>query len=216
MGQQDTIRVLVVDDHLVVRQGFSMFLKAFQEFELVGEAANGAEAVELCAALLPDVVLMDMMMPVMNGVEAIRVIHRHQPEIQIIALTSYSEDKQLVQMALSAGALSFLFKDMSVTELADAIRLAKRGIPVLSAQATRLLIQSKTQRTAQEYKLSERELEVLGLLMQGLSNQDIAERLSISRSTIKFHVSSILGKLGASSRTEAVSLAHQLKLFTQT
>jgi two-component system, NarL family, response regulator LiaR len=212
MEEKVVIRVLVVDDHLVVRQGFAMFLRAFADLEMVGEAANGEEAVKMCEELKPDVILMDMMMPVMNGIEAIRIIRQKFPQTQVIALTSYGDDKQLVQNALTAGAVSFLFKDISVAELANAIRLAYKGMPVLSPEATRMLIFSKTQRTSQDFNLSDREMEVLALLVQGLSNREIAERLTISRSTIKFHVSSILGKLGANSRTEAVSIAHQYKL----
>jgi NarL family two-component system response regulator LiaR len=132
--------------------------------------------------------------------------------VQVIALTSFSDDKQLVQAALSAGATGYLFKDVSAADLVHTIRAVHAGTPVLAPEATRLLIQAKTERPPQSFNLSERELEVLGLLVEGLSNGEIASRLSISRSTIKFHVSSILGKLGANSRTEAVSLAHQHKL----
>jgi NarL family two-component system response regulator LiaR len=214
MEEENVIRVLIVDDHLVVRQGFSMFLQASDGIQKVGEAANGQEAVQQCEELQPEVVLMDMVMPVMDGIEATRIIRSRNPHIQVIALTSFGDDKQLVQNALSAGALSFLFKDISVEELASAIRLAKNGVPVLSPEATRILIQSKTQRNEASFNLSPRELEVLKLLVQGLSNQQIAEQLALSRSTIKFHVSSILGKLGASTRTEAVSIALQKKLIT--
>jgi NarL family two-component system response regulator LiaR len=213
MDEEDVIRVMVVDDHLVVRQGFALFLSAFGDLKLVGEAKDGAEAVQVCAELKPDVVLMDIVMPVMNGLDAIAAIRKAQPDIKMIALTSFSEDNQLVQNALSAGAVGFLFKDISVADLANAIRLTYAGIPVLSPEATRMLIHSKGQRDSQSYHLSERELEVLALLVRGLSNQEIADHLSVSRSTIKFHVSSILGKLGASSRTEAVSIAHQHKLL---
>jgi len=208
------IRVMIVDDHQVIRQGLAMFLKAFPDLEFVGEAANGQEAIDLCGKMRPDVILMDMKMPLIDGVTAIRSIRQEHPEINIIALTSFTDDKQLVQAALEAGAIGYLFKDISINDLAMSIRTAHSGTPVLSVEATRMLIQSKTRRTATDFNLSVRELEVLELVVQGLNNTQIAERLTISRSTIKFHVSSILGKLGATSRTEAASIAHQYKLVT--
>ncbi len=207
------IRVLIVDDHQVVRQGFAVFLKAFPDLEFVGEALNGEEAVVLAGQLEPDVILMDMIMPRMNGVDATQTIRDRYPHVQVIALTSFTDNKQLVQEALNAGAIGYLFKDVSIADLAKAIRLANEGIPILAPEATRMLIQSKTQRSPKDFNLSKRELEVLALLIEGLSNADIAERMTVSASTIKFHVSSILGKLGASTRTEAVSIAHQNKII---
>jgi len=212
MSEATKIRVMAVDDHMVVRQGFATFLKAYPDLEMVGEASNGQEAIQRCAELQPDIILMDMMMPQLNGVEATRLIREQYPHVQVIALTSFSDDKQLVQAALTAGATGYLFKDVSAAELVKTIRAVHGGMPVLAPEATRLLIQAKTERPPQSFNLSERELEVLGLMVEGLKNGDIATRLSISRSTIKFHVSSILGKLGANSRTEAVSIAHQHKL----
>lgn len=212
MSEQTVIRVMAVDDHMVVRQGFATFLKAYPDLEMVGEASNGKEAIQRCAELKPDVILMDMMMPQMNGVEATRLIREQYPDVQVIALTSFSDDKQLVQTALSAGATGYLFKDVSAADLVKTIREVYAGTPVLAPEATRLLIQAKTERPPESFNLSDRELEVLALLVEGLKNGQIAERLSISVSTIKFHVSSILGKLGANSRTEAVSIALQHKL----
>jgi two-component system, NarL family, response regulator LiaR len=209
MSETKKIRVMVVDDHQVVRQGYSMFLKAFPDLEPVGEAANGREAVERCAALQPDVIIMDMLMPEMGGIEATQHILADYPKIRIIALTSYSDDKKLVQQALQAGATSYLFKDISIDELAQAIRDAYEGKTVLAPDATRMLIQLTTEPPETDFKLSERELEVLEWLSQGLNNRQIAEKLTVSRSTIKFHVSSILSKLNVSTRTEAVSVAHQ-------
>lgn len=213
MSEPRRIRVLIVDDHQVVRQGFAVFLKAFPDLEFVGEAVNGVEAVELAGTLQPDVILMDMIMPRLSGVEATRMIREQHPTIQVIALTSFTDNKQLVQEALNAGAIGYLFKDVSIADLAKAIRLAYDGTPVLAPEATRMLIQAKTQPSPRDYNLSRRELEVLALLVEGLSNAEIADRMSVSASTIKFHVSSILGKLGASTRTEAVSIAHQQKLI---
>ncbi|MBC8099691.1 MAG: response regulator transcription factor [Armatimonadetes bacterium] len=206
---------MIVDDHQVVRQGFTVFLKAFADFELVGEASNGLEAVQLCAQILPNVVLMDMVMPQMDGVTAIKTIRQQHPTVQIIALTSFTEDRQLVQNALQSGAIGYLFKDVSIDELAQAIRTAHSGMQVLSPEAARmLLMQARSQPTATQFHLSERELDVLKLLVLGLTNPQIAERLIISRSTVNFHVSSILGKLGAASRTEAVSMALQHHLVS--
>ena len=210
--EENQIRIMIVDDHEVIRQGFTVFLKAFADLTLVGEATNGEEAVEVCGQVNPDVILMDMMMPVMDGVKAITIIRAQQPTVQIIALTSFTENNELVQQALQAGAIGYLFKDVSIDELARAIRLAHEGTPVLAPDATRMLIQSKTRRSASDFNLTEREIEVLALLVEGLNNREIADRLTLSQSTVKFHVSSILGKLNASSRTEAVSIAHQHNL----
>ena len=213
MMSDKQIRVMVVDDHQVVRQGFTMFLKAFDDLELVGEANNGKEAVEHCSDYSPDVILMDMVMPIMTGAEAIGIIREKHPQVQIIALTSFSDDRQLVQKALKAGAIGYLFKDISIDELADAIRKANRGDPILAPEATRMLIQATRAPQKLEYNLSDRELEVLALLTEGLNNPQIGEKLIISRSTVKFHVSSILGKLGVSNRAEAVAIAVEHKLI---
>ena len=214
MMQDKSIRVMIVDDHQVVRQGFSLFLKAFQDLELVGEATNGNEAVELCAKLRPDVILMDMIMPQMNGIEATRIIREKHQDTQVIALTSFNDDRDLLNGALQAGALGYLFKDISIDDLATAIRTAYAGNPILAPEATRMLIQSTKEPAPKDFQLTERELEVLILMAEGLNNRQIAEQLYLSRSTIKFHVSSILGKMGVNSRTEAVSVAHQHQLVT--
>lgn len=212
MDNTSIIRVMIVDDHQVVRQGFSVFLKAFTYLELVGEASNGLEAIQMCEQVQPDVILMDMVMPQLDGIGAIKAIHQKYPQIHIIALTSYNEDRNLVQSALQNGAIGYLFKDVSIDDLAQAIKTAHAGIQVLAPEATRMLMQVKAQPTIPHFNLSERELDVLRLLIEGMTNPQIAEKLIISRSTVNFHVSSILGKLGASSRTEAVSIAHQYKL----
>jgi two-component system, NarL family, response regulator LiaR len=212
MTNEKLIRVMIVDDHQVVRQGFTMFLKAFDDFVLVGEAGNGQEAVDRCSEFSPDVILMDMVMPIMTGAEAIAVIRESYPQVQVIALTSFSDDRQLVQKALKAGAIGYLFKDISIDELANAIRTAHRGDPILAPEATRMLIQATRKPQKLDYNLSNREIEVLTLLIDGRNNPQIGEQLFISRSTVKFHVSSILGKLGVTNRAEAVAIAVEHKL----
>jgi two-component system, NarL family, response regulator LiaR len=203
------IRVMIVDDHAVVRSGLSAFLLAFDDLEFVGEASGGAEAVDRCLALKPDVVLMDLVMPGVDGAEATRRIKEACPEVQVIALTSYKED-DLVQGALKAGALSYLLKNLSADELAGAIRAAHSGRSTLAPEAAEVLIRSATGPAAQESEgLTSRELEILQLMVSGESNPDIAGRLVVSRSTVKFHVSNILMKLGATTRTEAVAIALQ-------
>lgn len=214
MNEGTTIRVLIVDDYLVVRTGFGTFLRTIADMEMVGQAENGLEALQICTDAQPDVVLMDLRMPRMNGIEAIRAIRQRHPGIRVIALTSFSEDEQLVQEALQAGAIGYLFKNVSIQDLERAIRSAAAGNPTLSPEATRILAQRSPQRHATEFRLSERELDVLRLLAEGLSNREIAQRLIISPYTVKFHVSNILGKLGASTRTEAVAIAHQHGLVT--
>jgi len=204
------IKVMIVDDHAVVRSGLSAFLLAFDDLEHVGDATGGADAVSKCIALRPDVVLMDLVMPDVDGAEATRRIKEACPEVQVMALTSYKED-DLVQGALKAGALSYLLKNVSADELAGAIRAAYAGRPTLAPEAAEVLIKAATE-SPEEDGLTRRELEILELMVTGLSNPDIAEKLFVSRSTIKFHVSNILMKLGAATRTEAVAIALQRKL----
>ena len=211
--QQTPIRVMVVDDHAVVRGGLTTFLLAYDDLELVGEAANGAEALSVAARCQPDVVLMDLMMPEMDGATATRLLREKHPHIQVIALTSFKED-DLVQGVLSAGAIGYLLKNVSADELVSAIRSARAGRPTLAPEATRVLIRSATHTRQQPlgYDLTERERDVLALMVTGMNNSEIADRLVVSRSTIKYHVSNILSKLQATTRTEAVAYALQQNL----
>jgi NarL family two-component system response regulator LiaR len=200
------IRVMLVDDHAMVRRGLATFLKVFDDFELAGEAPDGQAAVQLCAKLQPDVVLMDMVMPDMDGATATRLIRQQFPSVQVLALTSFKEEN-LVQGALQAGAIGYLLKDVTADELARAIRAAHAGRATLSPEAAQALVHAASQPPAPGFDLTERELVVLGLMVEGLNNTQIAARLTVSPSTIKSHVSNILTKLGVASRTEAVTLA---------
>ena len=213
MNDTTPIRVMLVDDHAVVRSGLGAFLLAYEDLELVGEAGSGEEAVRLCEKAQPDVVLMDLVMPGMDGAASTRAIRERCPQIQVIALTSFKEE-ELVQGALQAGAIGYLLKNVSADELADAIREAHAGRPTLAPEAAQALIHRATQPQEPGFDLTPRELEVLALMVEGLNNPQIAERLVVSRSTVKFHVSSILSKLGVASRTEAVSLALKQNLVT--
>ena len=213
MMEPKRIRVIIVDDHAVVRGGLRLFLLAFEDLELVGEAGSGEQALRLCEQAQPDVVLMDLAMPGMNGVQATQKIRKDHPQIQVIALTSFDEEN-LVQGALEAGAISYLLKNVSASELAAAVRAAHAGRPTLAPEATRALSES-TRPSRLGYDLTDREREVLAVMVDGMSNAEIAKSLAISQSTVKFHVSSILAKLGVSSRSEAVSLALQNHLVDE-
>jgi NarL family two-component system response regulator LiaR len=197
---------MLVDDHTMVRRGLATFLKVFDDLELVGEAGDGEAAIQLCSSSLPDVILMDMVMPEMDGVTATRIIRQRFPTVQVIALTSFKEE-ELVQNALNAGAIGYLLKDVSADRLAHAIRAAHVGRGSLSPEVAQALVQAATQSPPPGYDLTKRERAVLTLMVTGLNNSEIAEALFVSPSTIKSHVSHILAKLGAANRTEAVALA---------
>jgi len=197
---------MLVDDHGMVRKGLAAYLSSAADILLAGEARDGQEAVELCEQLRPDVVLMDLVMPKMDGVAATRLIRQRCPEVRIVALTSFQE-RDLVRDALQAGAISYLLKDVTGEALAEAIRSAHAGRSTLAPEAVRALIQDKEDDLQLIEPLTDREREVLEWLVQGLENPEIAVRLTISPSTVKVHVSNILSKMGVANRKEAIALA---------
>jgi NarL family two-component system response regulator LiaR len=212
VGETMTIRIVIADDHGVVRQGLRMFLALDSELEVVGEANDGAQAVQLARELKPDVVLMDLMMPVMDGISAIHEIRQSIPEVEVIALTSVLEDASVIG-AVRAGAIGYLLKDTKAEELCRSIRAAAAGQVQLSPQAAaRLMREVRAPESPQS--LTERETEVLRLLAEGKANKEIALTLSISETTVKTHVSNILMKLGVPSRTQAALYAVRIGLVS--
>ncbi|MBK7319475.1 MAG: response regulator transcription factor [Anaerolineales bacterium] len=202
---------MIVDDHMMVRRGLATFLKVFDDLELSGEAENGEVAIQLCARVQPDVILMDMVMPIMDGAAATRAIRQQFPQVQVIALTSFKEG-ELIKNALEAGAIGYLLKDVTADDLVRAIRAAQRGRVTLSPEAAQILVETANLPPVPGGDLTEREREVLVLMIEGLNNTQIAGRLTVSPSTVKSHVSNILSKLGVASRTEAVTLALRNKI----
>jgi NarL family two-component system response regulator LiaR len=199
------IRIVIVDDHAMLRKGLAVFLMSYADLKLVGEAANGKEALTLCADQQPDIILMDLMMPIMDGIIATRHIRQDFPDIQVIALTSFGEER-LIKDVLAAGAISYLFKKVSADDLAQAIRAAQNGIPTYAPEVTEILLQSLQKPKSRFEALTPREQEVLALMVKGMGNNEIADVLVIELSTAKSHVSSILDKLGVASRTEVIAM----------
>lgn len=208
MGEEEMIRVMLVDDHQMVRNGLGTFLAVYDDLELVGEAKDGEEALILFERTRPDVVLMDLKMPHMDGVEATKALLERAPELRVVALTSFKDD-DLVEAALEAGAIGYLLKDVRAEALADAIRSAYEGKPALAPEAAQALLRATRRTPRLGDDLTDREREVLALMVEGLTNPEIAEELFITQATVKSHVSNILSKLEVSTRTEAVSLALQ-------
>ncbi|MFA4965118.1 MAG: response regulator transcription factor [Thermoleophilia bacterium] len=208
----ERIRVVIADDHALVRSGLETILLLFEDIELVAQAESGAEAVRLCQEARPDVVLMDLVMPGMDGAAATREILRRCPTTRVLVLTSFS-DEALIESALAAGAIGYLLKSISGEQLAAAIRGASVGKPTLAPEAAEALMRWVTAPASLGKDLTARERQVLTLLADGLTNTEIAEHLVVSPSTVKSHVSSIITKLGASSRTEAATIAVRHRLI---
>ena len=211
MSAENPIRVMIVDDHTMVRTGLATFLEVSEDLELVGEAEDGVEAIKLCEEMRPNVILMDLVMPEIDGVAATQVIKERWPEIQVIALTSFQEG-EMVQDALKAGAISYLLKNVSTDELVRAIKDAQAGRATMAQEAVQALVQSAGQDQTLGTDLTPREFEVLELLVEGLNNPEISERLYISIGTTRTHVSNIFSKLGVTNRAEAITLALRNKL----
>jgi NarL family two-component system response regulator LiaR len=207
------IRVMIVDDHPIVRDGMKNMLLVFGDLVFAGEAENGRAALACLAQSVPDVILMDISMPEMGGIDATRAILQQYPQVKIIMLTSYPED-DLIQESLQAGAMGFLLKNSTIESLASAIRTVYAGQPVLAPEVTKALIRIKTGPAKPGADLSQREQEVLGLMVEGLSNEEIAERLVISPATARHHVSACIQKLGASNRAQASAMAVKLGLVS--
>jgi DNA-binding NarL/FixJ family response regulator len=206
------IRLLVVDDHAIVRQGLRAIIRVTADLELVGEADSGRAAVDLATTLKPDVILMDLVMPELDGVTAIALIKRDQQAVRIIALTTFVE-AELVLGAVQAGADGYLLKDVDVQELTRAIRTVHAGQPYLHPEATRHLLQATTRPDPAADRLTSREQEVLTLVARGLTNRQIADSLAISEKTVSVHVSNMLNKLGLASRTQAALYAARVGLI---
>jgi two-component system, NarL family, response regulator LiaR len=208
----ETIRIMLIDDHAIVRRGLGAYLATYPEIDVVGEAGGGEAGVALAARLLPDVVLMDLVMPEMDGIEATRRLKAVSPTTQVIVLTSYSEDERIFP-AIKAGALSYLLKDVGPDDLVRAIKAARRGEATLHPSVAARLMQELTNaRSSPLDLLTEREREVLGCIARGMSNAEIAEHLIIGERTVKTHVSNILSKLHLQDRTQAALLALRERL----
>ncbi len=209
------IRVMIVDDHLLVRDGLKLLLSTFDDLEVVALAEDGGQAIDLCPQAQPDVVLMDIVMPNLDGATATACIRETSPQVQVIALTSYMEE-DLIQRVIGAGAIGYLLKNVSATQLAEAIRAAHRGRSSIDPAAVQILVQSASRRPPLGHDLTDREREVLALLVNGKTNKEIAEKLTLSPATVRGYISNILSKLGANNRTEAASLAVQHSLVPET
>jgi NarL family two-component system response regulator LiaR len=214
MNETNTIRVLIVDDHPMVRSGLHDFILTNDGMELVGEAQNGVEAVEFCVNHEVDVVLMDLVMPMMDGSEATQRILALGKPVKIIALTSFHE-QNLVEKAMKAGATSYLLKNVTSRELAEAIKAASGGFSMLAPEATKALIHSNRQNFDVGFDLTGREREILGFLVKGLSNLEISQQLHISSATVKYHLANIFTKLGVRNRVEAATIALEHSLIVK-
>ncbi len=213
MPERKPIKVMIVDDHPIVRDGMKNMLLVFEDLVFAGEAENGRAALACLRQSVPEVILMDIAMPEMGGIDATRAILAQYPQVKIIMLTSYPED-DLIQESLQAGAMGFLLKNSSIETLANAIRSVYAGQPVLAPEVTKALIRIKTAPVKPGADLSQREQEVLALMVEGLSNEEIAARLVISPATARHHVSACIQKLGAANRAQASAMAVKLGLVS--
>ncbi len=208
----DRIRIAVIDDQLKVHIGIEAVVEVFDDLELIAHGSNGEEALQISAQYQPDIILMDVVMPGMNGIEATRTIHAQFPQIKVLAVSSF-QDEEGVRAMLESGAVGYLLKTSSIDELAHMIRAAHAGATVFSAEVTQALLRPARTAPTHEFGLTPREFEVLRLLAEGLNNGEIAGRLTISLSTVKFHISSVFAKLGVTNRVEAVALAIEERLL---
>ena len=211
MKGKNIIKVLIADDHPLVRYGIKTYFEAYDDIYLVGEAENGREAIEICKKHLPDVVLMDVRMPELDGIETTVHILKKWPKVKVIILTSFI-DKELMENSLKAGVSNYLLKNEPGERIVRVIRDAYQGKSNLLSEATQIMISELKNPLTEEFQLTKREKEILSLMVEGLSNKEIAKRLFLSTSTIQFHITNILSKLGVSKRTEAVYLALKQKL----
>ena len=213
MSDTHPIRIMLVDDHAMVRSGLGLFLSSYDDLEIVAEAGDGQEAIDLCPQVQPDVILMDIVMPGVDGPTATARIRQDSPQVQVIALTSFLEE-DLVRDALRAGAISYLLKDVGADKLAEAIRAAYQGRGTLDSGAAQVLIQAAGKPPPLGHDLTDRERQILTSLVKGRTNKAIARELSLSPGTVRIYVSNILSKLGAANRTEAAAMALQHNLIS--
>jgi len=210
--KKQSIRILLADDHSITRNGLKTILSLYDDMVLVGEASNGIDAIKICKKTNPDIILMDLDMPIMDGVSATGIIRKECPGVKVIALTSFT-DKKLVNNAIKAGASSYIVKNISPDELIKAIRSTFLGKIILSPQAIEAIVEEMKDPSVKKFNLTTQELNVLGFLVKGCSNKVIAQKLFISNHTVKFHVTGILNKLGAGTRTEAAYMTTQQNLI---
>jgi NarL family two-component system response regulator LiaR len=214
MDETNVIKVMIVDDHPVVRTGLTTMLYAFDDFDLIGEAGSGPETLARCQENTPDVILMDIVMPGMDGLDTARAVLAQHPNVKIIMLTSFPE-ADLVEKAVDSGATGYLVKNAPIDTLADAIRAAHAGQSTFAPEVTQALIEARTRGPKPGHNISQREREVLALIVEGLTNREIADRLSISPATVRHHVSACISKLGAANRVQAATLAVEYELTSQ-
>ncbi len=209
----DIFKILICDDQALIRESLAIILEKQEDLKVVGEASNGKEAVEMAGTLEPDLILMDMRMPVMDGIEATKAIHQKHPQIKVVALTTFEED-DLISTSLANGAVGYLLKDITTSDLVKAIQLIREGTSILPTSFTQKLVGMKGKRVSKRsFGLTDREFEVLQCLFEGMGNREMAEKLFISETTVKNHLTNIFAKLEVKNRTQAVSLAMENDLI---